>query len=261
MPYLAGLDADYITAAINSWKNGTRRNDAGQQMATIAQAMTPEDVTAVAQYYASLPPPSPAPLNLVQAPSPEKKPASGTTPQAAGRAPEAGVEQGAPTSGGTYGEGGSSAPKGASTMEPAAPGPKDAPRTPASRGSDAAKAGTPGATGGASTERPSFSGESAPKGDAARGRAIIASGTHGCAACHTIPGIRWPQGVVGPPLDKFAQRAFIAGELPNKPDVLVAFLQDPPRLVPKTGMPNVGLSAEEARHIAAFLYSRPADAR
>jgi cytochrome c553 len=261
MPYLAGLDADYIIAAINSWKNGTRRNDAGQQMATIAQAMTPADITAVAQYYASLPPPLPAPLNLVQAPSPQKKPAPGTTPstpQAGGRASGTGVEQGAPTGGGTHGEGESGASKGESTTEPRVPGPKDAP---ARGGSDASKAGTSGGTGGARMERSSF-GEAQPsKGDAARGRAIIASGTHGCAACHAIPGIRWPQGVVGPPLDGFAQRAFIAGELPNKPDVLAAFLQDPPRLVPRTGMPNVGLSAEEARHIAAFLYSRPTDAR
>jgi cytochrome c1 len=33
----------------------------------------------------------------------------------------------------------------------------------------------------------------------------------------------------------------------------VAFLQDPPALVPNTGMPNVGLTLEEARDIAAFL--------
>jgi cytochrome c len=37
--------------------------------------------------------------------------------------------------------------------------------------------------------------------------------------------------------------------------VLVAFLQDPPALVPQTGMPNVGLTLEQARHIAAYLYS------
>jgi cytochrome c553 len=262
MPYLAGLDADYIVAAINSWKNGTRRNDAGQQMAMIARAMRPEDVTAVAQYYASLPPPLPAPLNLVQAPSSKRKPVPGTTPsapQATGGASGVGVEQGTTAGGGTEGEGGSDASKGAPTTEPRAPGPKDAPKPPATRGSGASS--TPGETRGPRTERPGLGTGTAPKGDAARGRAIIASGTHGCAACHAIPGIRWPQGVVGPPLDGFAQRAFIAGELPNKPDVLVAFLQDPPRLVPKTGMPNVGLRVEEARHIAAFLYSRPADAR
>ncbi len=99
-----------------------------------------------------------------------------------------------------------------------------------------------------------------PNGDPARGRAIIASGVHGCTACHTVPGIRAPRGVVGPPLAGMARRAFIAGQLPNKPDVLVAFLQDPPALVPETGMPDVRLSLAEARHIAAYLYTlEPSD--
>jgi hypothetical protein len=52
-----------------------------------------------------------------------------------------------------------------------------------------------------------------------------------------------------------AARAFIAGRLPNEPDVLVAFLRDPPALVPQTGMPDVGLSAADARHVAAYLYT------
>jgi cytochrome c oxidase subunit 2 len=100
-----------------------------------------------------------------------------------------------------------------------------------------------------------------PGGDAARGRAIVASGAYGCTACHAVPGIRAPRGVAGPPLDGMAQRGFIAGQLPNKPDVLVAFLQDPPALVPATGMPDVRLSLDEARDIAAFLYAlEPADA-
>jgi cytochrome c2 len=92
-------------------------------------------------------------------------------------------------------------------------------------------------------------------GDSARGRAIVASGVHGCTACHTVPGIRAARGVVGPPLDRLAQRAFIAGRLPNTPGVLVAFLEDPPALVPNTGMPDVGLTPEEARHVAAYLYT------
>ena len=52
-----------------------------------------------------------------------------------------------------------------------------------------------------------------------------------------------------------ARRGFIAGQLPNKPGVMVAFLQNPPALVATTGMPNVGLSLEEAEHIAAYLYT------
>ena len=99
-------------------------------------------------------------------------------------------------------------------------------------------------------------------GDAGRGRAIVASGEHGCAACHVIPGIRRATGIVGPPLGGLAQRCFLAGQLPNNLEVLVSFLRDPPALVPRTGMPNVGLDDREARDIAAFLMTlRASDAR
>ena len=92
-------------------------------------------------------------------------------------------------------------------------------------------------------------------GDPVRGLHLIATGAYGCQACHTIPGIRAPKGVVGPPLAGMARRGFIAGQLPNRPGVMVAFLQDPPALLPSTGMPNVGLSLQDARHIAAYLYT------
>jgi hypothetical protein len=48
-------------------------------------------------------------------------------------------------------------------------------------------------------------------GDPARGRALIASGVHGCTTCHAVPGMRGVQGVVGPPLSGLARRGFIAG--------------------------------------------------
>jgi cytochrome c2 len=92
-------------------------------------------------------------------------------------------------------------------------------------------------------------------GDPARGLALMATGVHGCQACHAVPGIRTPKGVAGPPLAGMARRGFIAGQLPNKPGVMVAFLQNPPALVPTTGMPKVGLGLDEARHIAAYLYT------
>lgn len=92
-------------------------------------------------------------------------------------------------------------------------------------------------------------------GDPRRGAAILRTGAHGCAGCHEVPGIRFPRGVAGPSLGGLVNRAFIAGQLPNTPDVLVAFLQDPPSLVAQTGMPDVRLSLEDARHVAAYLYA------
>jgi mono/diheme cytochrome c family protein len=102
---------------------------------------------------------------------------------------------------------------------------------------------------------PTLNDKHVQNGDVSQGRALVANGRFGCAACHSIPGVDSPRGVVGPPLRGMARRAFIAGQLPNKPEVLVGFLRDPPALVALTGMPNVGLTADQARDIAAYLYT------
>jgi cytochrome c2 len=105
------------------------------------------------------------------------------------------------------------------------------------------------------SETASYQNKVVKNGDPTRGRALIASGVHGCTTCHTIPGIRGVPGVVGPPLDGLVRRGFIAGQLPNVPGVLIAFLESPPALVSNTGMPNVGLTPQEARDVAAYLYT------
>lgn len=92
-------------------------------------------------------------------------------------------------------------------------------------------------------------------GDPAMGRALVEGGQHGCHGCHTITGIRKARGVVGPPLHRYGERSFIAGRFPNTPQVLVSYLVDPPAWDEGTGMPKLGLTADEARHIAAFLYA------
>jgi cytochrome c1 len=93
----------------------------------------------------------------------------------------------------------------------------------------------------------------ATEGDARRGAGVIRD--FGCGACHTIPGIRAANGVVGPPLYFFSRRTFIAGELPNTPANLVRWVQDPPSVEPMTAMPKLGLSDQQARDVAAYLYT------
>jgi cytochrome c2 len=88
--------------------------------------------------------------------------------------------------------------------------------------------------------------------DAARGAAAMQR--YGCGACHRIPGIPGARGLVGPPLDAYAQRALLAGQLPNTASNLVAWLVDPPRLIPDTGMPAMGVVEADARDMAAYLY-------
>jgi cytochrome c1 len=90
-------------------------------------------------------------------------------------------------------------------------------------------------------------------GDVARGRLLLAQ--YQCGACHRIPGVDNALGVVGPGLDVFGRRSYVAGFLPNYPDALVRWIVDPPALKPGTAMPAMGVSAEDARHMAAYLYS------
>jgi cytochrome c1 len=75
-----------------------------------------------------------------------------------------------------------------------------------------------------------------------------------CGACHEIPGARWPKGQSGPSLHGFAQRSAIAGTLPNRPDVLAAFVRNAPAVKPGSPMPPMPVTAEEARDIAVALY-------
>lgn len=90
-------------------------------------------------------------------------------------------------------------------------------------------------------------------GDPVRGEAIVAR--VGCGACHVIPGIVGAAGRVGPPLRGFAGRAYIGGVATNRPDQLARWLIDPRALSPGTAMPALGLRPDDARDIAAFLYT------
>jgi cytochrome c2 len=90
-------------------------------------------------------------------------------------------------------------------------------------------------------------------GDAVRGSAAITR--YQCGACHLIPGIPGARGRLGPPLESFARHSYIAGRYPNTPELLMQWLQDPPAMAPRTAMPDVGISHEEARDMAAFLYT------
>lgn len=89
--------------------------------------------------------------------------------------------------------------------------------------------------------------------DPGRGLAVVQR--VGCAACHEISGIDWPQGAAGPSLKGFGASPMIAGRFPNQPDVLIAWLIDAPSLAPETGMPPMPLTEAEARDVAAWLYT------
>jgi cytochrome c2 len=95
--------------------------------------------------------------------------------------------------------------------------------------------------------------ESVPGGDPQRGLSLIHS--YGCGTCHTIPGIQGATGLVGPPLYFFSRRTMIAGMLPNTPDNVVTWLENPQAIVPNNAMPFMAIDARDATDIAAFLYT------
>jgi cytochrome c553 len=59
LPYLAGLDADYLRTALADWRSGARRSDASGMMPLIAAQLSEADIAALAGYFASLVPPKP----------------------------------------------------------------------------------------------------------------------------------------------------------------------------------------------------------
>lgn len=86
---------------------------------------------------------------------------------------------------------------------------------------------------------------------AERGRLLLEQ--YDCGSCHAIPGVRRSQGQTGPALLAYARRAYIAGELPNQPEVLHQWIQDPRALVPDTLMPVQDVPENHARDMAAYL--------
>jgi mono/diheme cytochrome c family protein len=90
-------------------------------------------------------------------------------------------------------------------------------------------------------------------GDARRGRQLIQD--YGCGSCHTVPGIRSAKGLVGPPLLWWSKRTVIAGAVPNTPDNLIQFIRVPQSITARTIMPPLGLSDQQARDVAAYLYT------
>lgn len=91
-----------------------------------------------------------------------------------------------------------------------------------------------------------------PGADPERGLALVVD--YGCHACHAIPGVNGPRGVMGPPLEGFGRRVMIVGSYPNTTDNLMRWIENPTRMIPSTAMPEMGVTTDEARDIAAYLH-------
>lgn len=91
-------------------------------------------------------------------------------------------------------------------------------------------------------------------GDPRRGEAMFIQ--YGCGSCHALKNVRNATGMVGPPLDGIALRVIIAGRLANTPANMQRWIRDPQHVSPGTAMPDLGVGAQDARDINAFLYTR-----
>ena len=77
--------------------------------------------------------------------------------------------------------------------------------------------------------------------------------TIACGGCHTIRGTP-PKGTFGPDLTHFGSRNGIAAyTLPNTPQNLLAWLQDPQAIKPECTMPQIPLPLREQQQLVAYL--------
>ena len=90
-------------------------------------------------------------------------------------------------------------------------------------------------------------------GNPARGAQLITD--YGCGTCHSVPGVRGANGLVGPPLDHFGNRSYIAGALVNTGPNLQRWIRDPQEIEPGTAMPDLDVTPADARDIAAYLFT------
>lgn len=87
-----------------------------------------------------------------------------------------------------------------------------------------------------------------------RGRLLLWQ--YGCGGCHRIDGVVGATGEVGPPLNDLHRRVYLAGVLANSRANLAQWIQSPRQIDPPTAMPDLGVSADQARDMAAYLYRR-----
>ena len=90
-------------------------------------------------------------------------------------------------------------------------------------------------------------------GDPAHGQQVIRS--YGCGSCHVIPGVDGAAGKVGPSLQGIGARTYLAGKLPNEPANMIKWIRQPQEVSPGTAMPELGVTEQDGKDIAAYLYT------
>ncbi len=87
--------------------------------------------------------------------------------------------------------------------------------------------------------------------DPARGKTALLQ--YACVTCHVVPGVVGANAPVGPPLDRLAERTYLAGRLLNTEENLVRWIREPKAISPHSAMPDLGVTERDARDMAAYL--------
>jgi cytochrome c1 len=61
------------------------------------------------------------------------------------------------------------------------------------------------------------------------------------------------QGAAGPPLERVAERSYLGGVLPNTRENMAQWIRDPRRFDPRTTMPAMGMTEQQASEMVAYL--------
>jgi hypothetical protein len=78
---------------------------------------------------------------------------------------------------------------------------------------------------------------------------------YACDNCHVIRGMVGPDTRIGPSLEQWHRRKYIAGVLPNTEDNLAWWITDPQAISPHTMMPDLDVIEPHARDMARYLLS------
>ena len=89
--------------------------------------------------------------------------------------------------------------------------------------------------------------------DPVNGRRLLYS--YSCGSCHVIPGVAEADGTIGPPLGGFGSHVYVAGLQQNTPENLARWIARPQEVQPGNAMPDLGVTEQQARDIAAYLYT------
>ncbi len=90
------------------------------------------------------------------------------------------------------------------------------------------------------------------EGDPQQGRQVLVE--YGCWGCHTLSSVRKATGRVGPKLEDLRKQIYLAGVVPNQPENMVQWLMSPREIAPRTAMPDLNVTEQDARDIGAFIY-------